>query len=105
MLRIYEVALTLIESLVDTAEAIGRKDPHLESQLRRSLWSMSLNIAEGSGSQGRNRNARYFNALGSSREALACLQTARAFRIIKDIPFETEERFRAIIGTLRVVTR
>ncbi len=105
MLRIHGTALTLIESLVDTVEAIGRKDPKLAEQFRTCLTSMSLNIAEGSGSQGRNRNARYYNALGSSREALACLQTAKAFRIIEEIPFETEERFRKIIGTLRVVTR
>jgi len=105
MLKIYEVALGLTESLVDTIEGIGRKDPDLARQFRRCLASMSLNIAEGSRSQGRNRNARYFVALGSAREGLACLEVARAFRIIKEIPFEIEDPFRKIIGTLRVVTR
>jgi four helix bundle protein len=42
------------------------------------MTSIPLNVAEGSYSQGRNRRARYYTALGSARETLACFEVAEA---------------------------
>ena len=73
MLRIYDDmldALTMMRAMVDTIE---RRDPDLARQLRRAASSVVLNAAEGCGSLGRMRTARYRTALGSARETLACL--------------------------------
>lgn len=105
MLRIHETALELIAANVDTLECIARKDPDLARQLRKCLSSIANNISEGSGSQGRNRIARYYVALGSAREAHTCLLTAAAFRYTPPMPASVEDKLQKIIGTLRVVTR
>jgi 23S rRNA-intervening sequence protein len=46
---------------------------------------VSLNLAEGSSSQGRHRNARYDNALGSAKEVRACLHVALAFGYVERV--------------------
>ena len=104
MLRIYDVVLELIRSLKPLLEAIGRKDPDLERQCRRALCSIPLNIAEGSYSQGRNRRARYHNAMGSAREALACLEAAEALGYIDGIG-PANAAFDHVLGTLFKATR
>jgi four helix bundle protein len=104
MLRIYDVALGLIRDLKPLLEAIGRKDPDLQRQCRRALSSIVLNIAEGGYSQGRNRRARYHNAMGSAREALACFEAAEALGYIESAG-PANAVFDHIIGTLFKVTR
>jgi four helix bundle protein len=104
MLRIYEVALGLIRDMGPLLEMIGRKDPDLARQCRRALSSITLNISEGSYSQGRNRNARYHNAMGSAREALACFETTEALGYVASVE-SARAGFDHIIGTLFKVTR
>ena len=53
--------------------------------MRRAMASVALNIAEGAGSQGKNKNARYFNALGSAREVGSALEVAQAFGYVDDV--------------------
>jgi len=85
MLRIYEVSLSVIRKSQTVVDAIARHDPDLAKQMRRASSSVTLNIAEGSSSQGRNRKARYFNALGSAKEVRACMHVALAAGYIKSI--------------------
>jgi four helix bundle protein len=59
-----------------------------------------LNIAEGSGSFGLVRRARYRTALGSARETLACLRTAEAFGYVEAMPRELLGEINRVIGTL-----
>ena len=104
MLRIYAELLGLVREVRGEVEAIGKVDPDLARQLRRCLASAPLNVAEGSLSQGQNRRARYFNALGSLREAMACLECAEAAGYLGPMREPVRAGFRKGIGTLyRVV--
>ena len=75
-------------------EVIDRRDVALAGS------SVVLNLAEGSGSFGRMRTARYRTALGSARETLACLRVAEAFGYVQTVPAELGERMKRVVGTL-----
>ncbi len=77
MLRIYQVVLGVLKQLQPALRRIEARDRDLARQLRRCSSSVALNLAEGMYSRGKNREARYHNALGSARESLACLEVAR----------------------------
>ena len=74
MLKIYGVARSVVRRMAPVCAAIERHDGDLARQLRRALTSVLLNMREGSHSQGRNRNARYWNAAGSLNEVLGVLE-------------------------------
>ncbi|MCA9596386.1 MAG: four helix bundle protein, partial [Myxococcales bacterium] len=76
MLRIYSFVLELVARLRTLIGVIERKDRDLGRQLRRCTASVGLNLAEGQYSRGKNRAARYHNALGSAREMVACFEMA-----------------------------
>jgi four helix bundle protein len=86
MLRIHDDMLDAIAMMPPIVGAIERRDKDLASQLRRAASSVALNIAEGGGSFGGVRTARYRTALGSARETLSCLQVAERWRYITPIP-------------------
>jgi four helix bundle protein len=100
MLRIYQVALSVIRRLKKLLGLVERRDPDLARQLRRAASSVVLNIAEGSSSQGKNRNARYYNALGSAKEVKACLEVAIAFGYIDSVDDALADELERIIATL-----
>ncbi|TNF23531.1 MAG: four helix bundle protein [Deltaproteobacteria bacterium] len=105
MLRIYPIALQLTSDAAKAAQRIAHKDPDLARQLRRASVSVPLNIAEGSGSRGRNRTARYSDALGSARETRACLDVAAATGYIEALAPEVGARLDHVIGVLVNLTR
>jgi four helix bundle protein len=100
MLRIYTEMLDVLRDMRGALGAIDKRDPDLARQLRRAAASVVLNVAEGSGSFGRMRTARYRTALGSARETMACLETAEAFGYIEAMRGSVTERMNHIIGTL-----
>ena len=83
MLRIYQVVLEVLKQLQPALHRIELRDRDLARQLRRCSSSVALNLAEGMYSRGKNRAARYHNALGSARETLACLEVAIVATLVK----------------------
>jgi four helix bundle protein len=100
MLRIHDDMLDIVRSMRGLLVAIEKHDPDLARQLRRAASSVVLNVAEGSGSFGRMRTARYRTALGSARETLACLRVAEAFGYVEWVPHGLLERMNRVVGTL-----
>jgi four helix bundle protein len=105
MLRIYQVVLEVLKELQPVLRQLERRDRDLARQLRRCSSSVALNLAEGTYSRGGNRVARYHSALGSAREALACVEVATVCGYLPQDPRLLDQLDR-IVGTLvRLVRR
>jgi four helix bundle protein len=100
MLRVYEDMIGALRTMRGMVEAIERRDPDLGRQLRRASSSVVLNMAEGSGSFGRMRTARYRTALGSARETVACLRVAEAYGYVDAMPEGLLGTMDRVVGTL-----
>ena len=100
MLRIYEDMLAALKMMRGMVAAIEKRDPDLGRQLRRASSSVALNMAEGSGSFGGIRTARYRTALGSARETIACLEVAEAYGYVDKIPTTVRTTMDRVVGTL-----
>jgi four helix bundle protein len=100
MLRVYEDMIGALKTMRGTVQAIERRDPDLGRQLRRASSSVVLNMAEGSGSFGRMRTARYRTALGSARETVACLRVAEAYGYVDAMPDGLLGVMDRVVGTL-----
>ena len=81
--QLLEQSITIIGQARPLVEAIGRKDRELGSQLRRSLGSVALNVAEGFGAHAGNARLRFRTALGSLYESQAALQVAAAWGYVE----------------------
>jgi four helix bundle protein len=79
-----EVTLLAIARLRDVVTKIRRADRDLGDQIRASLSSVALNLAEGNRSDGGNRFARFSNAAGSNHETRAALRVAVAWGYISE---------------------
>ena len=105
MLRIHDVMLEVLRMMRSSIDAIGRRNQDLAEQITRSATSTLLNIAEGSGHQGKARTNRYRIALGEARETFSNLRGAEALGYIGGLDAELVARLNRVIGTLVVVTR
>ena len=100
MLRIRQDMIDAMREMRAMVAAIERRDADLGRQLRRAACSVLLNLAEGSGSFGRVRVARYRTALGSARETVACLEAAEALGYLGALPDTILHKLDRVIGTL-----
>ena len=100
MLKIYPVVLQFISELKPLLREVERRDRDLGRQLRRAASSVALNLAEGMYSQGALRIARYHTALGSAREAHACIEVAQAFGYLGSVDAVVLDHCDHIVGTL-----
>jgi len=105
MLRIYDTMLDVIRAMRPVLVAIERHDRELGKQMRQAQNSVVLNLAEGSGSHGGTRNARYRTALGSANETRACLDAAEAQGYVTRVDPAVRAGLREVIGTLVNVVR
>jgi four helix bundle protein len=103
MLRIYDTMINALTLLRPVIEQIERNDRDLGNQLRRCASSVALNMAEGSGSRGGNRNVRYRSALGSTRETMACLDVAVALGYVESIDARIRESLESVRRVLTSV--
>ena len=100
MLRIYDVMLEVLRAARAAIAQIEKHDSDLARQMKRAGASVALNLAEGSGSCGGIRRARYRSALGSAREVMACLQSAEALGYIDGIDARIIAGLRHVIHVL-----
>ncbi len=100
MLVIYTLAIECCGEVGTIAVIVEKRDRSLADQMRRAMASVALNMAEGSGSQGKNQNARYYNALGSAREVTATLDVAVAFGYIDSVDPRLLDKLDKIRATL-----
>jgi four helix bundle protein len=100
MLRIYDVVLGILADLRPVIGQLERRDADLSRQMRRASASVALNIAEGSGSRGKNRTVRYHSALGSMRETIACIEVGVAMGYLERPSDELADRMQRVIATL-----
>ena len=85
---VLDLAIHAIEVLRPTVTRIRRYDRDLGEQLRTALSSVALNIAEGNGSQGGHRVARFCTAAGSNSESRAALRVAVAWGYVEPLDIE-----------------
>ena len=103
MLKIYEVMLGVLRGMRGVVVEIEKHDADLARQLRRASSSVTLNIAEGSGSCGGVRRARYRTALGSARETRACLETAEAMGYLRGVDEGVQVGLVHVVNVLRSI--
>jgi four helix bundle protein len=100
-LRIYDTTIEMVRTVGGFARLVERKDPDLARQMRRASASVPLNLSEGLYSQGRNREARLYNAMGSAKETLACIDVAAALGYVPEQAAVPERgRLDHIVATL-----
>src|SRR5580704_16344448 len=105
MLKVYSVMLRVLGRLRAVLTQIERHDKDLGNQLRRAASSVALNIAEGSGSHGGTRLARYRTALGSARETGACLEVAVALGYVESVEEELHGQLDEVRAMLAMLVR
>ncbi len=102
MLDIYKVALELARVVGVQGGRIAVHDRDLARQMRRSMASVVLNIAEGAGCDKGTRRQRYKDALGSARETQAALELGEALGYGVHLDTAMVTNFYHIIGVLVV---
>jgi four helix bundle protein len=105
MLNIYQVVLEVLKQLQPAVRRIEVRDRDLARQLRRCSSSVALNLAEGMYSRGKNRGARYHNALGSARETLACLEVAVVCSYVQQDARLHDQLDRVVATLVKLVAR
>src|SRR5580698_7252621 len=105
MLRIYPVIISFLRGVAPLVAAIETHDRDLARQLRRCGSSIALNAQEGSGSHGGTRRERYRSALGSAREAGACLDVAMALGYLREVDESLLKQLDSVRAVLAVLAR
>jgi four helix bundle protein len=86
-----ELSIEAVRLLAPVVKRVRQYDRDLGEQLRRSLSSVALNLAEGRGCRGGTRLARYATAAGSLCESRAALRVAEAWGYLSREEYEVGE--------------
>ena len=97
-LKVYQAALALTPEVISLCRALPVE---LRSQVRRAMVSVALNIAEGGGRAGRDRQHHFRIAYASAREVSAGLEIGAAVTGMDVIAAEEKrDRVRAMLWRL-----
>ena len=94
--QVLDVAIELVSTIRQPAEALRRRDPGLYRQLREAASSTALNIGESRGRSGRDRLHHFRIAAGSAEEVRTALRLALAWGDLRE---------EAILPALELVDR
>ena len=73
-LEVYQLSLDCVELCVGTVQTVPKGYSELSTQLKRAIFSVSLNIAEGAGKSGFCDKKRFYEiAKGSAMESAVVL--------------------------------
>ena len=75
-MKIYDKSLDLVASVCKLSRIVQRHDSDLARQMRRSVTSVPLNMAEGMYSRAGTKVARYENSMSSAKETQAALEVS-----------------------------
>ena len=81
--RVQVAAEAMVRELGGVVPLVARADRALGDQLRRAATSVPLNIAEGNGRAGGDRQHHFRVAAGSAREVRAALAVAEAWGYLR----------------------
>jgi four helix bundle protein len=76
---------------------IARRDQELAKRLRRACDEVPLHLAEGMCSTGRVKRLEYGAAVGSAREALACVRAAASVGLLTGGDAGVSERLERLL--------
>lgn len=97
-LEVWQLSLKLISLIYEVAKSFPRDEQFgLTSQIKRAVTSINLNIAEGSGRSTKKNFAAFVrNAIGSTREVIACLRIAEQEKFLHNDIKPTEDTIQAL---------
>ncbi len=93
-LEVFRLAMDLVEKVYKLADKLPTKETYgLRSQLTRSVTSIPLNIAEGSGKHSNDDFARFIrNAIGSLLETDTNLKITMVLKYLKESDYLTVDK-------------
>ena len=100
------VSTLYVESVSLAAEVnllwsqIGKRDQGLARRLKRACQDVPLHLAEGMCATGRARRKEYGAALGSAREALACVRAAESIGYLERGDQGLRERLSQVVDRI-----
>ena len=89
-MKIYEVALDMVESVCLLAEQVRIRNKNLATQMIDACTSVPLNMQEGMYSRGGSKIARYHDSMASAKETMACLHVSVRARYLHQAQVEAD---------------
>jgi four helix bundle protein len=100
MTTLYMDSVALAADVRLLMPALTRKDQALARRLKRLCDELPKHISEGMSSTGRARRSAYAAALGSAREALACVRAALSVGYLNDPERELEGKLSQLVSRM-----
>ena len=101
----YQLAIKFAEKAINLTDRIPSSHTTLRDQLKRAAFSISLNIAEGTGKTGRADRKRFYSiARGSAMECAAiCDIISLVDQSLKETIVESKQLLKSIVNILSVI--
>ena len=100
MTTLYMESVALASDVRSLLTPIMRKDQGLGRRLKRAADEVPEHLAEGMSTTGRTRRAEYGAALGSAKEALACVRAAASVGYLSEREREIEARIKQLVDRM-----